>query len=296
MLLASFINARSNKKGVIMAWNPPKLYEYQIKGINALSKEIDFTGWEECLDFEFFREMNLAICLIKTDSHESEVYTLDIESYTTMSTGIKCEISEEVVKILARKNESLFIKTGKNELSIYFKISPTLKGRIIRIKHIEGNNLAFFDPVGKNRLVTISQDGALVYYEYNAKEAKYGIVSAETFLPLYSKERCNVVKGCRKGKYFVVTTILETTSHIEVLNRLILFLFNEKTKHFEQLAEIDFNNTEYSRNDYSYFSDINMDFYHGKYPIILAAQCGNPNLLFSYIFDGTELNEFSEHL
>ena len=210
-----------------MAWNPPKLYEYQIKGINALSKEIDFTGWEECLDFEFFRESNLAICLIKTDSRESEIYTLDIESYTTLSTGIKCEICEEVVKILAKKRDSLFIKTGRNEISIYFKVSPTLKGRIIRIRHIEGDNLVYFHPVGKNRLVTLSLDGALVYYEYSSKEAKYGIVSNPMSIPLYSKERCNVVKCCRKGKFFAVSTLLETSSHIEVLNRLMLFKFDE---------------------------------------------------------------------
>jgi hypothetical protein len=33
---------------------PPKLFEYFLKGINALSKEIDFIGWEHCLDFQYY--------------------------------------------------------------------------------------------------------------------------------------------------------------------------------------------------------------------------------------------------
>jgi hypothetical protein len=54
----------------------------------------------------------------------------------------------------------------------------------------------------------------------------------------------------------------------------MLFKFDEKSSEFELLTEIDYSNTEFSQNDYSYFSDINMDFYHGKYPLVLAAQAG----------------------
>jgi hypothetical protein len=62
--LASFISCRDIKKGFTITSKPLQIFEIFLKGIYALSKEIDFADLENCTDFLYFKENNMAIAAI----------------------------------------------------------------------------------------------------------------------------------------------------------------------------------------------------------------------------------------
>ena len=74
---------------------PPKLYEFMIKGINALSKETDFIGWKECLDFAFFPNKNVAVFAIRKSDSSAKIFTLDYEAYNSNNTRIKVPLLDD---------------------------------------------------------------------------------------------------------------------------------------------------------------------------------------------------------
>jgi hypothetical protein len=291
--LAAFIQPTSKKNGAIMAWQSPKLYEYFIKGINALSKEIDFIGWEECLDFVYYYEIGLCICCIKTGQLEAQIYTLDTKEYVTMSTGIKVFACEESIHLVRKQGLNLFVKTDKDCISVYFRVNDKLRGKIMRVKNIPGNNIADFRPVGMNRLATLSLDGVINMLEFSKIDSIYGQISVPFKLSLNKSERCHSLAVCPLGKYALVSIVRESSG--KDLNSKLVFLEFDDQEGFSVLECVKFHNTDYDYEDGSYFSGLSLDFYHGKYPLVLAQQYNSTGLLFSYIFNGENLIEYHEH-
>lgn len=97
---------------------PPKLFEYFLKGINALSKEIDFIGWEHCLDFQYYKEKKIVVCSIKVEDEKCEVYFLDVKDYVTIGSGILLPIGflASASKQIDRKGGNLYLRTDLNEI------------------------------------------------------------------------------------------------------------------------------------------------------------------------------------
>lgn len=289
---AAFVYPTALDKGIIMSWKSPKLYEFFIKGINALSKEIDFIGWDECLDFQFFEAKKMCVCCIKSEGSISEIFTLNLEDYTTINTAIKVRVKEDALRLVRSQGDNLYLKTNHKEITIYFDIDTKMRGKILRIHGFLGNEIVDFLPVGLNRMIVVTLDGNLGYHEFNEKDAVFGRISEKFELDLIDRERCNCITVCPYGKFAAVSTIL--TEHGKDLLSRLFFLEITKDNHFEILEIVDYSATEYGKEDGSYFSCLSLEFYHGQYPLLLALQRSSKNLLFSYTFRGT-LNEYNEH-
>lgn len=97
---------------------PPKLFEYFLKGINALSKEIDFIGWEHCFDFQYYQEKSLVVCSIKVEEEKCEIYLLDVKDYVTVGSGILLPIGFLGIasKMIDRQGKNLYLRTALNEI------------------------------------------------------------------------------------------------------------------------------------------------------------------------------------
>lgn len=275
-----------------MSWKSPKLYEFYIKGINALSKEIDFIGWEECLDFQYLESKKLCICCIKSEGTFCDIFTLNLQDYTTINTAIKVRIREEVLKIIKSQGDNLYLKTAMKEVSIYFDVDTKMRGKILRVRGFDGDEIADFVPVGMNRLFVAMLDGSLGYHEFSEKEAVFGKISHSFKLDLLKRERCNCVAVCPYGRYAAVSTVM-TTYGKDLLSKLFFLEINENND-MDILEIIDYSAADFSTEDGSYFSSISLDFYHGDFPLVFAIQHNGRNMLFSYTFRGS-LNEYNEH-
>jgi hypothetical protein len=108
----------------MISTNPPKLFEYFLKGINALSKEIDFISWEFCLDFQYYQDRKLVVCSIKTEEEKCEIYLVDVQDYVTIGSGVMLPIGflGSTSKMMDRQGGNLYLKTDLNEISIYLNI------------------------------------------------------------------------------------------------------------------------------------------------------------------------------
>ena len=275
-----------------MAWKPPKLYEFFIKGINALSKEVEFTGWDECFDFTYFHEKNMCICCIKTEPNIADVYTLSFKEYTTINTSIKIPLHEEVSRVVRSLNDDLYLKTAEREVSIYFNANEKLRGKVMRINNIQGMNVADFLPIGVNRVVFLSVNGHLSLFEFNKFDFLFGQISNVFKLKLDRGERTNCISVCRKGMFIAVGSVREVQGEC-LLSRLVLLGINQEND-FEVLKIKDYSRMELSMTDGSFFSDINLDFYHGGFPLIIAIQKNAQNLMFVYTFDGEDFHDYQE--
>lgn len=277
-----------------MSWKSPKLYEFYIKGINALSKEIDFIGWEECLDYQYFPSKNISICCIKSeDGNHAELFTLNHEDYTTINTTIKVKIREDVLRIVKSQNENLYLKTGHKEITVYFDVDTKMRGKILRLHNFDGDEISDFVPVGLNRVIVLSLDGYLGYHEFDEKEALHGKISENFKFELLARERTNCVAVCPYGRFAAVSTVLNSNGK-NLLSRLFFLEIVKENNNFKTLEIIDYSATDYGKEEASCFSSLNLDFYHGDYPLLFALQQNSKNLLFSYTFRGA-LNEYNEH-
>jgi hypothetical protein len=216
----------------MMSSENPKLFEYFLKGINALSKEIDFTGWEHCLDFQYYSEKSLVVCSLKIEDEKCEIYLLDVRDYITIGSGIILPVGflASASKQIDRQGGNLYLRTGINEIQIHVNIVHKLskmRGSSIVVNNIPGDEVTDFTPVGMNRLITLSGDGRIAYFEFHPRTFNYGqiAVSKSNVFKLDEDEICNCVSVCSKGHYMIVCTLRRTMKEDEMshlLSRMFL--------------------------------------------------------------------------
>lgn len=189
-----------------------------------------------------------------------------------------------------------------------------MRGKMIKISSIPGDEVTDFVPVGVNRVVAISGDGRISYFEFMPKTFLYGqiAVSKDKLFDLDEEEICNCMNVCSKGHYMVVCTLRRTGSSDNIqhlLSRIFLLkivdptiikmrktasnpgsgkkqFFNRKPKiSFKILDTLDFRKSKFSNFDGSFISNVNMQLYKGISPLILACQHGAENMMFSFTID-----------
>lgn len=281
------------KRGYIMSRSPPRLYEYILKGINALSKEIEFYGWEECQDFQYFSAKNLIACCIKSSSKFCKLYTIDTKDYVTISTGILVPISPHSDRLIQRQGNNLFVKSEKKQISVYFNINDRMRCKFMRISQ-KGDEIVDFTPVGNNRILLLTKEGIIVYQEFSFKKATHGEISRFT-LELGQNEFCRTMNVCGKGRFVGVGTY-EQFKNNRLLKKVYLIEVDDDDDDMELLDHVDYAKKPYSREDGSYLSIINMDFYFGDYPLLIVAQYAGDGLMFSYVMKGGKLRPYDTHM
>ena len=288
--LAAFIHSNGLKKGVMMSHKPPRLYEYKLKGINALSNEIDFIGWEECLDFVYYPFKKLIICAIKTSEDIAQLYTLDVRDYTTVSTGIKIPIMFECPRMIKSSGGQFYARTEVYQVTVYFKMDQNLNTRILKVDLEEEDSIiADFEPVGLNRLLIVSVDGKFSYYEFNLRMASFGKINKKERFSVRLKdgEQCNVVTMCSKAQYAGVGTLMDDGEKRR-LGKLYIYHVSDFGV-FEMRDVIDFNKSQYAIHDGSFFGSLTMSLYYGEYPLVFACQTEGQGMMLSFKFNGKKL-------
>jgi hypothetical protein len=188
---------------------------------------------------------------------------------------------------------------------------------MIKISNIPGEEVTDFSPIGINRIITISGDGIISYFEFIPKTSFYGqiAISKKNFFNLEEDEICNVMSVCSKGHYMVVSTLKRSGNYDNIEQRLSrIFLLkivdptiikirkttstpgsnskNRKAKiSFKILDTLDFRKSKFSNFDGSFISNINMQLYKGISPLILVCQHGAENMMFSFTID-SNTNKF----
>jgi len=275
-----------------MGWKPPNLYQYFAKGINALTKEIEFIGWEECVDFEVFQDLQICVIAIRNEETFSNLFTLDLNEFETTKTRVKIPVNEEAIRFLRKQAGNLYVKTGDQEVSIYGNINLKLQCRVVRIKQIPGSYLQDFVPCGMNRLTTLSLDGKLVLYEFSLLDSNFGSIGNCHQIKLQNGEICSTLSSCIKARFITVTT-KRLQSGRSVISRLFLYEV-EKNGEFKLLSIFDFKNLDNCQEEGSFFTSVSLDYYHGEYPLIIGNQRIGDNLIFVLVFNGAEIVEYSE--
>lgn len=190
-----------------------------------------------------------------------------------------------------------------------------MRGNMIKISNIPGEEVTDFTPVGINRLMTISGDGIISYFEFTAKIFNYGkiAVSKKKLFKLDEDEICNCLSVCSKGHYLVLATLKRLPKYDDLehkLSRVFLLKIvdptiiktrkttstpDKKSKKpkisFKILDTLDFRKSKFSKFDGSFISNINMQLYKGISPLILMCQHGAENMMFSFFID-EQTNKF----
>lgn len=207
----------------------------------------------------------------------------------TFQSRIKSELYDgcSCRQLTKSKDESLLIlnKNDKSVLIFHEKDPETKKisfNKMIHIRNILGNEIRSVQSIDSNHVTALSADGFLSVFRLIKETNTYKTLKMAK-LPLSLEEEVSCFAIGKNNDCITVATTLN-------LKPQRLFIFSLDKEYFPSYTtELDLSREYFSKNDLGFFQDLNMEYYVGDNPVIIASQYDGDNLLIPFIFDGDEI-------
>lgn len=185
----------------------------------------------------------------------------------------------------SKDEEFLIMNSNDKTIHIFHKKNPNSSFNFhesIIIHSSLGNEIRSIKSLKLGHIVSISANGFLSVYRINSAVSTYSTVKMIK-LPLTVDEEVSSIAVGSRDDFISIATTLNLKPH-----RIFVFKLQDGILPC-YAAEMNLSQEYYAECDLGFFQDLNMDFYIGDNPVIIACQYDGDNLAIPFVFDGEDI-------